>query len=179
MNISFEIEKFKGNPGGLINVLSQLKHANCYLPFRSHEVEEIACCTPSSALKYARCVSGSIMPDSEKVFLKNPGIGIRYLRVAHRHEMQDPNIQKRFWKKVVKKPRLLLDWVGYTGRRLSEEEEESFVQNMSCANHYARKIIGGKFPERIHQMILLKSFEQLGMYEKRSLEEYIRFSEGK
>jgi len=93
--------------------------------------------------------------------------------------MQDPKIQKRFWRHITKKPELALEWSTYTGRRLTEEEEEVFVGNMRLMNHYAQKVIRGRFPDKIHQMILLKSFEQLSPYHKRALEEYVRFSENK
>jgi hypothetical protein len=177
MQIAFDIESFKHSAAGLITVLSHLKAAGCYVPSKNLEIETIACRTPSSALKFCRYVNSNLCPETEKVFLKNPKLGIRYLRSAHRHEMQDPKIQKRFWRHVTKKPEIALEWSRYTGRRLSEEEEEVFVNNMRIMNTYAQTVIKGRFPEKVHQMILLKSFEQLPQYHKRALEEYVRFAE--
>lgn len=179
MNISFEIEKFKNEPLALISILSWLKQTGCYSPFKNLEIEAITCRTPSAAVKYASFVGGGICPESEKVFLKNPKLGVKYLRRIHRMEMQDPQIQKRFWKKVLRDPRLLLEWTRYTGQRVSEEEEEVFVQSIPCAKEYAQRVIKGKFPERIHQMLVLKSFEHLNVYQKQCLAEYLRISEGK
>jgi hypothetical protein len=177
MNISFDVENFKSRPASLIAVLSHLKACNCYVPSRSIEIERIACRTPSSALKFCRYVNVALNPESEKVFLKNPKLGIRYLRSSHRQEMQDEKVQKRFWRHITKKPELALEWSQYTGRRLSEQEEEVFVKDMRCMNVYAQKIIKGKFPESVHQMIVLRSFEQMTRYHKMSLEEYIKFVE--
>ena len=41
---------------------------------------------------------------------------------------------------------------------------------------YAYFVIKGKFPERIHNMILLKSYENMGEYSKKYLKEYLKYS---
>lgn len=177
MQINFDIENFKNRPAGLVAVLSHLKSVGCYVPSRSLEIEAIACRTPSAALKFCRYVHASVCPETEKVFLKNPKLGIRYLRMAHRQEMQDAKVQKRFWRHITRKPELALEWSQHTGRRLSEQEEEVFVKDMRCMNQYAQRVIKGKFPDSVHQMIILRSFEQMTRYQKQSLEDYIKFAE--
>lgn len=180
MHITFDIEKFKGNPNGLTSILSHLKYANSYLPMPNKEIEAITCTTPSAALKFCRYVNTTtgISAESEKVFLKNASLGIRYLRVVKRKHMLDSEVQRRFWRKVVRKPELALEW-GRAWGRLSEEEEEVFVKSMRCAKEYSYYVIKGRFPEKVHQMILLSSFDKLLGYDKRCLEEYIKYSEGK
>jgi hypothetical protein len=138
MNITFEVEKFCNDPRGLIDVLSSLNSVRAWHVGNHREIEEVVCRTPSSALKYCQMVSHSygVSRESEKVFVKNPGIGIRYLRIVNRTEFLDEKVQKRFWKKVVKKADLAYEWCRAFGRRLSEAEEEVFVgQGILPASH--------------------------------------------
>lgn len=176
MNISFDTERFKGNPNALTAVLSHMKYANCWVPMPNREIESITCTTPSATLKFCRYVNNvcGVSRETEKIFLKNASLGIRYLRVVRREKMQDEDIQKRFWKKVTRNPELALEWSRAFNKRLSETEEEVFVKSMRCMGEYASRIIRGRFPEKIHHMIVLKSFETLGGYDKRCLENYMR-----
>lgn len=179
MNITFEVEKFRNDPRGLIDVLSNLQRVLAWRVGNHREIEEVVCRTPSSALKYCQMVSHSygVSRESEKVFVKNPGIGIRYLRIVNRTEFLDEKVQKRFWKKVVKKADLAYEWCRAFGRRLSEAEEEVFVEDIRMAKEYSQRVIKGPFPEKIHHMLVLKSFENLEGWDKRYLTEYLRYAE--
>lgn len=180
MQISFDVSSFKGRPSNLITILSHLKYGNCYTPAPNLEIEAITCSTPSSALKFCRYVNScGISAESEKVFLKNPPLGIRYLKLVKREEMQDPAVHKRFWKRIVKKPELALEWANAFKKRLSESEEEVFAKDMRCMREYAHHVIKGRFPEKVHQIILLKSFEPLNAFHKKALEDYIKYVEAK
>lgn len=180
MEIKFNISDFKGRANNLISILSHLKYADCYTPTPNLEIEAITCRTPSLALKFCRYVNlCGISPESEKVFLKNLPLGIRYLKLVKRQAMQDPAVQKRFWKRIVKKPELAFEWASAFKQRLSEEEEEVFANDMRCMREYAYHVIKGKFPEKVHQMILLKSFEPMSSYQKKAIEDYIKYVESK
>jgi hypothetical protein len=43
---------------------------------------------------------------------------------------------------------------------------------------YAQRIIKGKFPQKVHDMILLKSFESMDAWPKENLQRYMKFVEG-
>lgn len=181
MRISFDTDGFSKNPKSLISVLSGLRGTG-QLPLGHHrEIEEITCRTPSSALSYCQYVVGAfgISRQAERVFLKNPGIAIRYLRSANRERFQDDDTQERFWKKVLKSPDLVLEWSRAFRKRVSEENEMIFVSSpLSCARQYAREVIKGPFPEEVHAKLILRSFESLDRWDDQSLREYIRWSEG-
>lgn len=179
MEIKFDIDNFIGKSENLISVLSHLKYAKCYAPVHDEKIEGITCRTPSSALKFCRYVNDKIgiSPESEKVFLKNPVLGLRYLKMMRRESFLDPAVQKRFWKRVVKNPELALDWSRAFNKRLSEDEEVVFVKDMRAMKEYAVHAIRGKFSEKVHQMILLKSFEPLSQFHKNQLRDYLKFVE--
>jgi len=179
MSVYFEISAFKNNPKGLIAVLSNLRAVGSWTPRDDKEVEDIVCRTPSSALSFCGQVNGAygISAGAERVFLKNPKLGIRYLRTVNRSSFRDPDTQKRFWRKVTRDAGLCLDWAFSFGRRLSEEEEAVFVDDPVRANQYATRVIRGPFPEKVHHMLLLKSFDNLDRYSKNCLDLYIKFAE--
>lgn len=180
MEITFDIQNFVGRAKNLTNVLYYLSRSNCFTPHLNEEIEEITCRTPSDALRYVRHVNGKIgiSPNKEVVFLKNPGLGMRYLRYINRDRFVDNKTQTRFWKKVAKKPELCLEWSRTFNKRVSEEEEEVFVKSLRCMKEYALHIIKGPFPERIHQMIVLKSFDSsVSEWEKKCLKEYVSYVE--
>jgi len=182
MRISFDTENFKGRSSAnlLTNALSNLRVAGCY--FHSHantDVEDVVCKTPSAAYKFVRYVSKSgVSPASERVFLKNPGIGVRYLAYVNRSFFIEEEVQKRFWKKVVKNASLAVEYCSTFNKRLSEEEEEVFINDMRAMKDYAQRVIKGKFPQKVHDMILLKSFEGMDSWTKDNLQRYLRFVEG-
>ena len=175
MEITFDIAQFEKRPQQLISVMCNLARVGAWIPSHVEEIEVITCRTPSSAYKYVRYVTGKIgvSAKTEAVFLKNPNIGLRYLRMVNRN-LQDEKIHARFWKKVVKKPELALEWARNFNQRLSEKEEEVFVKNMRCMWQYAQYVIGGRFPESVHNMILLKSYEKMPSYENHAIQEYIK-----
>jgi len=178
MNINFDIERFRNDPRGLIFVLSQLQRVGAWHLGHHREIEEIVCKTPSSALKFCHLVSRAygVSKDAEKVFVKNPSIGIRYLRLVGRSEFLEEKVQKRFWRKVLKSPDLALEWSRAFGRRLPEGEEV-FVSSIQRARDYSFYVIKGAFPENIHRMFVLRSFENLEAWDKRYLTEYLRYAE--
>jgi len=177
MHITFDVSKFEGNPKGLINALYYLRNSNNYFNSHDEAITSITCKTPSSAYKYARYVSPQGLPEKiERVFLKNANIGIRYLNYTRKKEFSNPDTQKRFWKKVVKDVHLAYSWASAFKARLSEDEEMIFVQNMKAARDYAYFIIKGKFPEKVHNMLVLKSFEIKEGWEKACLQEYIKYA---
>lgn len=178
MIVSFDISAFKGKPQNLISVLAGMSSVGQWPFDHNREVEEIVCKTPSSALKYCRYVvhAYGISPKGERVFLKNPSIGIRYLRLTSKPRFSDDDTQKRFWRKVTRSPDLAYTWSSHFGRRLSEEEEMVFSEDMGIARQYAMRIIRGPFPEAVHHRILLRSFENLPSYQKNALNEYLKFA---
>jgi hypothetical protein len=180
MRISFDTASFDKRPKSLISVLSGIRAAGSFPLGHHREVEEIVCRTPSSTLNYCQYVVGSfgVSRESERVFLKNPNLGIRYLRVVNRERFEDEDTQKRFWRKVLKDPNLVLEWSRAFRKRVSEEEEMVFVSSpLSCARQYAREVIKGSFPEGVHSRLVLRSFESLDRWDDQSLKEYIRWSE--
>lgn len=179
MKIEFDTASFGRDARGLTDVLSVLYRHREWNLGHHKEVEEIVCRTPSSALKFCQMVNHSygISREAEKVFLKNPRIGIRYLRIVGRSHLLDEKIQARFWKKIARSPDLAYQWARAFGKRLPEEDEEVFLQSFRLIKEYAFYVIRGPFPEKIHQKIVLRSFEQIDDWEKRFLSEYLRFAE--
>lgn len=179
MIVSFDTEDFRHDPRGLIDILSNLQRLGSWSLDENRDVESITCRTPGFALKYCREVvySKGISAQAEAVFLKNPKLGLRYLNLVDRDHFRDENVQKRFWKKITKNARLAYLWANQFKKRLSEAEEEVFVQNISQAYNYSFFVIKGAFPEKIHRMLVLKSFEKLTDSESKMLKDYLRYAE--
>lgn len=181
MLIQFDTDKFAGVRKGdqsLSNVLYYLKKAGCITPSAYPSIEKITCKTPSGTLRYCKLfASGGVSAEAEAVFLKNPVLGVRYLRMIGRSEFSDPAVQRRFRKKFKTDPKTAYEWAKSFGRRLSEDEEEVFRKCIPTAKDYAMRVIRGRFPEKIHSMILLASFQNMDNYSKRCLAEYIKFAE--
>lgn len=180
MRISFDTASFAKRPKSLISVLSSLRATGDFPLGHHREVEEIVCRTPSSTLNYCQYVVGAfgVSREAERVFLKNPRLGIRYLRVVNRETFLDEDTQMRFWRKVLKNPDLVLEWSRAFRKRVSEKEEMVFVSSpLSCARQYAREVIRGPFPEEVHGRLILRGFENLDRWDDQSLKEYIRWSE--
>ena len=123
MIVSFDTSAFDGRPGALISVLSSMSSVGQWPFDHNRDVEAIVCKTPSSALKYCRHVvhAYGISLKGERVFLKNPRIGIRYLRLTNKSRFFEEETQARFWRKVTKSPDLSYEWARAFGKRLSEE----------------------------------------------------------
>lgn len=180
MQITFDVSKFEGNPKGLTNVLYGLRYSQNYFNPLAPEITNITCKTPSAAFRYTRYVATQgIGEKAERVFLKNPNIGIKYLRYIHKKNFSNEDTQKRFWKKVIKNVYLAHSWASCFRERLTEEEEEIFVTNVRLARDYAYHVIKGKFPEKVHNMLVLKSFELKDGWEKKSLQEYFEYAKSK
>lgn len=183
MQITFDTDKFVSRNGArsLTNVLCYLARHGCLTPDHYPSVEKITCRTPSDALRHVRYFAGKVgvSPENEKVFLKNPGIAVRYLKMVGRSEFSDPAVQKRFRRKFKTNAKLAYEWAVSFNTRLSEEEEEVFRKDFSAAKDYAVRVIRGKFPEKVHAMIMLASYGDLDPWQKRQLSEYVKFAEGK
>lgn len=180
MHITFDVDKFTGRAHDLTNTLYYIKRSGNSFDPHSPEIETITCRTPSAAYKYARYVATTgISKKAERVFLRNAKVGIKYLVFTRKKEFSDPDTQKRFRKKILKNPDLAYTWCSEFKTRLSETEEEVFVQDVRRARDYAMFVICGRFPEKIHNMLVLKSFENLDRYHKNWLQEYIKYAESK
>jgi len=182
MQIVFETDNFsaRGRKGDhcLANVLHYLKRFGCLATDHSlPEVEKVACLTPSGTIRYCRLfASKGVTAETEAIFLKNPELGVRYLKMVGRSGFLDPDVQKKFRKKFRSNPRVAYEWAKAFKIRLTEEEEECFRKDLCAANNYARSVIGGRFPERIHEMIILASFGNMDVYQKKSLSEYVKLA---
>lgn len=180
MEITFDINSFNGRAKSLTNVLYYLTGANCFTPSHSEDIEAIACRTPSDALRYCRHVVGKlgVSHKTESVFLKNPQLGVRYLRYIGRDHFVESKTHTRFWKKIMKKPELALAYATSFNKRFTEQEEEVFVKNMRCMREYSQSVIKGPFTEKVHQMIILRSFDSsMSEWEKRYLKDYVSFAQ--
>lgn len=177
MNITFEVSAFKNNPKALISILSNLKNQNQWSLRHDREVEEIVCYTPSSAYSFCRFVVGTfgVSKEAERVFLKNPKIGIRYLYLVRRDHFLDEDTQRRFRKKLSRDPALALDWAKNFKKRLTEDEEMVFAEDPRCALEYCSRVVLGTLPDKVHERIVLKSFEPKTEWEKRYLKDYMDY----
>lgn len=179
MRIGFEISSFKNNPKGLISVLSNMRSVGEWSLQHHREVEEIACRTPSLAYSLCRYVNRSfgVSSEAERVFLKNPGIGVRYLRLVNREHFLDEDVERRFRKKLCRDPKLALDWAMTFRKRLTEEEEMVFAEDPRCAHQYISRVTLEPLPDKVHERIILKSFEQKTNWEKLYLKDYMDWTE--
>jgi hypothetical protein len=181
MQITFDTDNFsKRGEKSLTNVLCYLSRHGCFAQGHYPDIERITCRTPSSALRYVRYFAhAGISPESEAVFLKNPSLGVRYLGMVRKKEFSDPVIQRKFRRKFKSNAKAAYEWAELFKERLSEDEEEVFRKDVAIARDYAIRVIGGKFPDKIHSMLVLASFQELDSWRKRKLTEYIKFAEGK
>ena len=175
---SFVDRKRKGDRC-LANVLHYLKRFGCVGSDRPlPEVEKITCTTPSGTLRYCKLFAcRGVSAATEAVFLKNPELGVRYLQMVRRSEFLDPKVQKKFRRKFKSNAKVAYHWAKAFGIRLTEEEEQVFRKDMGAARDYARGVIGGRFPDRIHEMLILASFGDMNEYQKKCLADYVRFAE--
>lgn len=180
MQITFETDKFDRSYGDkyLTNVMHYLKRVGCITEDRYPSVEKVTCRTPSATLRYCRYfASMGVTPETERVFLKNPELGVRYLRMVGKREFSDPDVQRRFRRKFKTNARVAYQWAKSFNTRLSEEEEEVFRKDMASARDYARDVIKGKFPEKVHGMLMLASYQDLSSWQKKCLADYLRIVE--
>lgn len=140
---------------------------------------------PSLALKYVRMVTmeAGMSPEGEKIFLKNPSVAIQYLKIVGRPGFLDPKIQKRWRRMVGRNPIIALEWCKAFNQRLTEDEEQMFTKDMVAMKDYAMFVIRGPFPQKVHEMILLRSFgDHKGRtshsqdWQKRALQDYLRYA---
>lgn len=183
MQITFDTDNFdsRSRKGDicLANVLHYLKRFGCIGSDRPlPEVERVACTTPSGTLRYCKLFAGGgVSAATEEVFLKNAELGVRYLKMVRRSEFLDPNVHKRFRRKFRSNAKVAYQWARAFGVRLTEEEEQVFRKDMVSARDYARSVIGGRFPDGIHEMLVLASFGNISSYEKQALSDYLKFAE--
>jgi hypothetical protein len=178
MTISFEVSAFQNDPRGLVDVLSNLHRIGLWSLYHDPEVERIACRTPGSAYNLCRFVNHArgVSRGAERVFLKNPNVGIKYLRLVNRRAFLDEDTQARFWRKVLKKPDLAYSWANAFRVRLSDEEEEVFVGDVRKAKDYAFFVRKEPFSESVHNKLVLRSFEDMDRWSKGCLEQYIKWA---
>lgn len=181
MKITFDTENFRGGAKSLTIVLETLRRWDSWDSGTHKDVETICCRTPSDALRYVTKVGCKLSPEAEKVFLKNVGLGIRYLKYKKNRYCTDTFYDKDFHQKFVKKikrnPQTALEWAKTHGR-LTEKEEEVFLKDFPSLRTYAMNVIKGAFPDKMHHMILLKSFDaSLDSWQKKWLKEYVSFVE--
>lgn len=180
MHITFDVSKFGTDARSLTNALYYLKGSGNQFDSTNPEILEITCRTPSAAFRYAKLVVPYGLPEkTERVFLKNPNIAIKYLLHLRKKEFSNPDTQKRFWRKVTKNCFIAYQWASAFRTRLSEEEEEVFLDNMRLAKDYAYHVIKGRYPEKIHNILVLKSFELKDGWQKKCLQEYISYASSK
>lgn len=181
MQITFETGMFgKRGEKSLTNVLCYLRRHGCFAEGHYPDIEQITCRTPSAALRYVRYFAQKgVTPESEAVFLKNPVLGVRYLKIVGNKEFADPKVQARFRKKFKSDPSLAYEWALAFSTRCTEEEEEVFRKNVALARDYAMYVIKGRFPDKVHGMLVLASFQDLDPYQKARLTDYIKFAGGK
>jgi hypothetical protein len=183
MQITFDTDNFASRSKGdaaLTNVLHYLRKHGCLSEAHYPSIERVTCRTPSSTIRYCRYFASSgVSPEAERVFLKNPRLGVRYLKMMRRSEFADPDVQRRFRKKFRTDPYAAYEWATQFNVRLTEEEESVFRKDIEVALNYARDVIKGKFPEKVHAMLVLASFKDMTPRQRRFLEEYVRLAEGK
>jgi hypothetical protein len=140
---------------------------------------------PSLALKYVRMVAmeTGMSPEGEKIFLKNPSVALQYLKSVKRPDFLDPKIQKRWRRMVGRNPLIALEWCKAFNQRLTEDEEQMFTKDMYAMKDYAMFVIRGPFPQKVHEMILLQSFDDpkgrnshARDHQKWALQDYLRYA---
>lgn len=183
MQITFDVSAYRSpnkahqrrRSKRLILLLRNLLDHGCFEPGHHREVEQLMT-VPSLALSYVRLVTKEkgMSPEGEKIFLANPSIALQYLRSINRPFFVDPNVQSRWHKKMVRDPAVAVRFCQWQNCRLTEQEEEIFVKDMNAMKDYSLTVIKGPFPEHIHNMILLQSFDNDG-WDKQCLQDYIRY----
>ena len=179
--ITFDINGFSRDKISLLKFLYSLKYKGLFV--RNKELDVFFSQQPSLAYKYTRNVivekewspaglnpgrwtyinvdKNRLDPDQEKVFLKNIKFGIAYLEITQQKKFRDEKLHKKFEKKVYKDSGASFDYATRVLReRIPEEKESIFLDNYYVMYHYAMIVVKGKFPDKIHNQIHLRSFEK-------------------
>jgi len=149
---------------------------------RTKELDDYFCTSPALAYKYLKVFlekGDKASPEIEKVLSKNIHYLFSYFQHTENHKVQDEKLQKRLDKKIYNDPRLSYCYAySVLKSRIPEEHEGVFLKNYDFAYRYACEVIGDKFPDSIHKMLLLSSFEENDK-EKYGLKKYIECCEKK
>jgi hypothetical protein len=149
---------------------------------RTQELDSHFCTSPALAFKYLKVFlekGDKASPEIEKVLYKNTHYLFAYLKHTGNHKVQDEKLQKRFEKKIYNDPYLSYYYaIHIIKSRIPEEYESVFLKNYDFAYRYACGVIGDKFSDRVHKMLVLSSFEENDK-EKESLKAYIECCEKK
>jgi len=177
-NITFDINSFSRDKLSLLKFLYSLRYKSLFK--RTKELDVFFSQQPSLAYKYIRNIiiekewrsnpagytylnvdKNRLDADQEKVFLKNIKFGIAYLEITQQKKFRDEKLNKKFEKKVYKDSGASFDYATRVLReRIPEDKEHIFLENYYVMYHYAMLVIKGKFPDKIHNQIHLRSFEQ-------------------
>ena len=177
-NITFDINSFSRDKISLLKFLKSLKYKGLFK--RTKDLDIFFSQQPSLAYKYIRNIiiekewrpdpSGYVYlnvdknrfePEQEKVFLKNIKFGIAYLEATQQKKFRDEKINKKFEKKLYKDAGASFDYATRVlQQRISEDKEHIFLDNYYVMYHYSMIVIKGKFPDKIHNQIHLRSFEK-------------------
>ncbi len=160
----------------VIVLLRNLVDHGCFEPGHHRDIERLMI-IPSLAFSYVRMVTREkgMSPEGERVFLANPSVALQYLRFVNRPFFADPDVQRRWHKKMVRDPAVAFRFCHWQNRRLTEKEEEIFVKDMRMMKDYSMLVIKGPFPDHIHQMLLLQSFGD--RWDKDALKDYLLYAE--
>ena len=176
--IAFDINSFSRDKVSLLKFLYSLRYKGLFK--RTKELDIFFSQQPSLAYKYIRGIivekewrsnpSGYVYlnvdknrfePEQEKVFLKNIKFGIAYLEATQQKKFRDEKLNKKFEKKVYKDSGASFDYATRVlCERIPEDKEHIFLENYYVMYHYAMLVIKGKFPDKIHNQIHLRSFEK-------------------
>jgi len=180
-NITFDINSFSRDKISLLKFLYSLKYKGLFV--RNKELDIFFSQQPSLAYKYTRNIivekewspagvnpggwtylnvdKNRLDPDQEKVFLKNIKFGIAYLEITKQKKFRDEKLNKKFEKKLYKDAGASFDYsIRVLHQRIPEDKEHIFLENYYVMYHYAMLVIKGKFPDKIHNQIHLRSFEK-------------------
>lgn len=177
-NITFDINSFSRDKSSLLKFLNSLKYKGLFK--RTKELDVFFSQQPSLAYKYIRGIivekewrsnpSGYIYlnvdknrfePEQEKVFLKNIKFGVAYLEATQQKKFRDEKINKKFEKKIYEDAGASFDYATRVLReRIPEDKEHIFLDNYYVMYHYAMLVIKGKFADKVHNQIHLRSFEK-------------------
>lgn len=177
--ITFDIQSFKKDEISLLKFLYSLKYKGLFV--RTNEIDVFFSQKPSLAYKYIRDIvvekswltdeavrrrvylnvdKNRLDTDQEKVFTKNIKFGIAYLEVTQQKKFRDEKLQENFEKKVYKDAGASFDYsTKILCERIPEDKEHVFLEDYFIMYQYAMRVIKGKFQDKIHKQIYLKTFE--------------------
>jgi hypothetical protein len=182
--ITFDVNSFCNDRIFLLKFLRSLKHKGLFV--RTKELDVFCSKQPSLAYKYIKNIvvekqwnSCGLNPgnpgkwiyfnvdknrldiEEEKVFLKNIKFAIAYLEITQQKKFRDEKLNKKIEKKIYKNAGSSFDYAkNVLFERIPENKENIFIENYYWMYQYSMQVIKGKFPEKIHNQICLKSFEK-------------------